>query len=331
MPGTTVKRSEMMRQYITRRLIQMIPILIGISILLFFILQLAPGDIFSTMMNPHMTAEMKEELRHQLHLDQPVYIQYFYWVQGVLKGDFGDSFYFKQPVTRVINTYIWNSFLLSLVSFILSVIISIPIGVISATRQYSRFDYFFTVVALIGISIPSFYFGLLLIKWFAVDLKLFPVSGMITPGANPAGVEKAADVLYHMALPCIVLTLSNVAGLMRYTRSSMLEVIRQDYIKTARAKGLREKVVIYKHALRNAMIPVITIFGMWLPGLFSGAIITESIFNWPGIGPIELLAVNNRDYPLLMGINLILALLTLLGNLIADITYALIDPRIRLK
>jgi len=320
-----------MRQYITRRLIQMIPILIGISILLFFILQLAPGDIFSTMMNPHMTAEMKEELRHQLHLDQPVYIQYFYWVQGVLKGDFGDSFYFKQPVTRVINTYIWNSFLLSLVSFILSVIISIPIGVISATRQYSRFDYFFTVVALIGISIPSFYFGLLLIKWFAVDLKLFPVSGMITPGANPAGVEKAADVLYHMALPCIVLTLSNVAGLMRYTRSSMLEVIRQDYIKTARAKGLREKVVIYKHALRNAMIPVITIFGMWLPGLFSGAIITESIFNWPGIGPIELLAVNNRDYPLLMGINLILALLTLLGNLIADITYALIDPRIRLK
>jgi Binding-protein-dependent transport system inner membrane component. len=321
----------MMRQYITRRLIQMIPILIGISILLFFILQLAPGDIFSTMMNPHMTAEMKEELRHQLHLDQPVYIQYFYWVQGVLKGDFGDSFYFKQPVTRVINTYIWNSFLLSLVSFILSVIISIPIGVISATRQYSRFDYFFTVVALIGISIPSFYFGLLLIKWFAVDLKLFPVSGMITPGANPAGVEKAADVLYHMALPCIVLTLSNVAGLMRYTRSSMLEVIRQDYIKTARAKGLREKVVIYKHALRNAMIPVITIFGMWLPGLFSGAIITESIFNWPGIGPIELLAVNNRDYPLLMGINLILALLTLLGNLIADITYALIDPRIRLK
>ncbi|TZE82371.1 ABC transporter permease [Calorimonas adulescens] len=320
-----------MRQYITRRLIQMIPILIGISILLFFILQLAPGDIFSTMMNPHMTAEMKEELRHQLHLDQPVYIQYFYWVRGVLKGDFGDSFYFKQPVTRVINTYIWNSFLLSLVSFILSVIISIPIGVISATRQYSRFDYFFTVVALIGISIPSFYFGLLLIKWFAVDLKLFPVSGMITPGANPAGVEKAADVLYHMALPCIVLTLSNVAGLMRYTRSSMLEVIRQDYIKTARAKGLREKVVIYKHALRNAMIPVITIFGMWLPGLFSGAIITESIFNWPGIGPIELLAVNNRDYPLLMGINLILALLTLLGNLIADITYALIDPRIRLK
>ncbi|MDI6600621.1 MAG: ABC transporter permease [Thermoanaerobacteraceae bacterium] len=320
-----------MRQYITRRLIQMIPILIGISILLFFILQLAPGDIFSTMMNPHMTAEMKEELRHQLHLDQPAYIQYFYWVQGVLKGDFGDSFYFKQPVTRVINTYIWNSFLLSLVSFILSVIISIPIGVISATRQYSRFDYFFTVVALIGISIPSFYFGLLLIKWFSVDLKLFPVSGMMTPGVNFVGMEKAADILYHMALPCIVLTLSSVAGLMRYTRSSMLEVIRQDYIKTARAKGLRERVVIYKHALRNAMIPVITIFGMWLPGLFSGAIITESIFNWPGIGPIELLAVNNRDYPLLMGINLILALLTLLGNLIADITYALVDPRIRLK
>lgn len=320
-----------MRQYITRRLLQMIPILIGISILLFFILQLAPGDMFSSMVNPHMTAEVKAELRHQLHLDQPSYIQYFYWMQGILKGDFGESFYFKQPVTRVINTYIWNSFLLSLVSFVLSVIISIPIGVISATKQYSRFDYFFTVIALIGISIPSFYFGLLLIKWFSVDLKLFPVSGMSTAGLDLTGFAEAKDVLYHMTLPCIVLTLSSVAGLMRYTRSSMLEVIRQDYIKTARAKGLKERVVIYKHALRNAMIPVITIFGMWLPGLFSGAIITESIFNWPGIGPIELLAVNNRDYPLLMGINLILALLTLLGNLIADITYALVDPRIRLK
>ncbi len=320
-----------MRQYITRRLIQMIPILIGVSILLFCILQMAPGDILSANVNPHMTAEIKQELRHQMHLDQPAYVQYFYWMKGVVKGDFGDSYYFKQPVTTVIKTYIWNSFILSLVSFILSVIISIPIGVVSATRQYSKFDYFFTVVALIGISIPAFYFGLLLIKWFAVDLHAFPVSGMSTPGTNLRGIGAAGDTLYHMFLPCLVLTLGSVAELMRYTRSSMLEVIKQDYIKTARAKGLKEKVVIYKHALRNAMIPVVTIFGMWLPSLFSGAILTESIFNWPGIGPIELLAVNNRDYPLLMGINLILALLTLLGNLLADITYALIDPRIRLK
>lgn len=320
-----------MRQYITRRLIQMIPILIGVSILLFCILQMAPGDILSANINPHMTAEIKEELRHQMHLDQPTYVQYFYWIKGVLKGDFGDSYYFKQPVTTVIKSYIWNSFILSLVSFILSIIISIPIGVVSATRQYSKFDYFFTVLALIGISIPAFYFGLLLIKWFAVDLHVFPVSGMSTPGANLKGIGATGDMLYHMFLPCLVLTLGSVAELMRYTRSSMLEVIKQDYIKTARAKGLKEKAVIYKHALRNAMIPVVTIFGMWLPSLFSGAILTESIFNWPGIGPIELLAVNNRDYPLLMGINLILALLTLLGNLIADITYALIDPRIRLK
>ncbi|MCX7694269.1 MULTISPECIES: ABC transporter permease [Caloramator] len=320
-----------MRQYITRRLLQMIPVLIGVSIIIFLIFQAAPGDALTGMMDPKMSYETKQKLRKQLHLDEPGIIQYKYWVQNVLKGDFGESFYFKQPVGKVMNTYIWNSFYLSLASFILSVLIAIPIGVISATRQYSFMDYFFTVFALIGISMPSFFFGLLLIKWFAVDIKLFPVSGMMTAGSTAVGFAKFKDVMYHMTLPLIVLTLGSVAGLMRYTRSSMLEVIRQDYVRTARAKGLREKVVIYKHALRNALIPVVTIFGMWLPGLFSGAMITEAIFNWPGIGPIELLAVNNRDYPLLMGINMLLAFLTLLGNLIADVTYALVDPRIRLK
>ncbi len=320
-----------MRQYITRRLLQMIPVFIGVSIVIFFILQLAPGDALTGKMDPKLSAERKQELRHQMGLDLPVHQQYLRWAGAVIKGDLGESTNFKQPVGRVMNTYIWNSFYLSILSLILSVLISIPIGVISATKQYSKFDGFFTVFALIGISMPSFFFGMLLIKVFSVDLRLLPVSGMTTAGSTATGISYGLDVARHMILPLIVLTLGSVAGLMRYTRSSMLEVIRQDYIRTARAKGLKEKVVIYKHALRNGLIPVITILGFWLPTLFSGAFITENIFIWPGIGPIAIGAVNGRDYPLLMGINLLFAALTLIGNLIADVTYAVVDPRIRLK
>lgn len=320
-----------MRQYLTRRFLQLIPVLFGISLIIFLIFAMAPGDAISGINDPNMTAQRKAELRHQLHLDEPKIVQYGYWIKGVLKGNLGESFYFKQPVNQVMNTYIWNSFLLSLVSFLLSVLLAIPIGVVSAVKQYSGFDSFFTVLALLGISMPSFFFGLLLIKWFAVDLQIFPVSGMTTPGSHLTGIGNILDIAKHIVLPMTVLTLANVAGLMRYTRSSMLEVIRQDYIRTARAKGLKEKVVIYKHALRNGLIPVITLLGQWLPALFSGAIITESIFGWPGIGPIELIAVNNRDYYLLMGVNVFLAMLTLLGNLIADIAYAIVDPRIRLR
>lgn len=320
-----------MRQYITRRLLQMIPVLIGVSIVIFLILQLAPGDALTGKMDPHLTPERKQELRQQMGLDLPAYKQYVRWAGGVIHGDFGESTNFKQPVGKVMNTYIWNTFYLAILSLILSVLISIPIGVVSATKQYSKFDGFFTVFALIGISMPSFFFGMLLIKIFAVDLKILPVSGMSTAGSTVVGISYGLDVARHMILPLIVLTLSSVAGLMRYTRSSMLEVIRQDYIRTARAKGLKEKVVIYKHALRNGMIPVITLLGFWLPALFSGAFITESIFGWPGIGPIEIAAVSGRDYPLLMGVNILFAVLTLVGNLIADVTYAVVDPRIRLK
>lgn len=320
-----------MRQYITRRLLQMIPVLIGVSVLIFFIVKLAPGDALTGKMDPRITPERKQELRHQMGLDLPVHKQYFRWAGGVLSGDFGESTNFKQPVGKVMNTYIWNSFYLSIFSLILSVLISIPIGVISATKQYSKFDGFFTIFALVGISMPSFFFGMLLIKIFSVDLQILPVSGMTTAGSTAAGIAYGLDVARHMLLPLIVLTLGSVAGLMRYTRSSMLEVIRQDYIRTARAKGLKEKVVIYKHALRNGMIPVITLLGFWLPALFSGAFITESIFIWPGIGPIAINAVSGRDYPLLMGINILFAVLTLIGNLIADVTYAVVDPRIRLK
>lgn len=321
-----------MFKYILKRLLQIIPTMIGVSFVIFLIFSMVPGDFLSANMDPNLSPERREELRDMYHLNDPKPVQYYYWLKGVVtEGDFGESFYFKKPVKEVMKDYIPNSFLLGAVSLLLGLIIAVPIGIVSATKQYSIFDKFFTVFALIGISMPTFFFGLILIKYLGVEAGLFPISGMSEAGSSATGISHIIDVLKHMIMPLIVLTLASVGGWMRYTRSSMLEVIRQDYIRTARAKGLKEKVVIYKHALRNALIPVVTLLGMSIPGLFSGATLTESIFNWPGIGPVQLLAVNNRDYYLLMGLNITLALLTLFGNLIADIIYASVDPRIRLK
>ncbi len=320
-----------MRQYITRRLLEMIPVIIGVSIILFALFAFAPGDAVDNIQNPRMSEEKKAELRRQYGLEGSIPERYWNWAKKAVKFDFGDSIKHKMPVRKVINTYVWNSFYLSIASFLFSVILAVPIGVVSATKQYSGFDKFFTVFALLGISIPSFFFGMLLIKWLAIDIKAFPVSGMTSTGISKTGMSHVLDVMHHMFLPFLVLSLSSVASLMRYTRTSMLEVIRQDYVRTARSKGLSEKVVVYKHALRNALIPVITILGFYLPSLFGGAIITEQIFAWPGIGKISIDAINSRDYPLLMGFEMLLALLTLLGNLLADITYAFVDPRIRLK
>lgn len=320
-----------MRQYITRRLLEMIPVLIGISFLLFIIFAMAPGDAVDNIQNPNLSQERILELKKQYGLVGNPVERYFNWAKKAVQFDFGKSIKHKQEVSEVINTYVWNSFWLSLLSFLLSTIISIPIGVVSATKQYSGFDKFFTVFALFGTSIPSFFFGMVLIKIFAVDLMIFPVSGMTSLGTSTTGLAYVADVVKHMFLPLMVLTLISLAGLMRYTRTAMLEVIRQDYIRTARSKGLSEKVVIYKHALRNAMIPIVTILAMQLPSLFGGAILTEQVFGWPGIGKVSIEAINGRDYPLLMGFDVLMALLTLFGNLIADIAYALVDPRIRLK
>lgn len=321
-----------MFNYVVRRVLQMIPTMIGVSFVIFLIFAMAPGDFLSSNMDPNLSPERREEIREMYHLNDPKPVQYFYWMKGVVtEGTFGESFYFKKPVTEVMKDYIPNSFILGAASLILGLLIAVPIGIVSATKQYSVFDKVFTVFALIGISMPSFFFGLILIKYLGVDLGLFPISGMTEPGSTATGLPYIMDVLKHMTLPLIVLTLGSVGGWMRYTRSSMLEVVRQDYIRTARAKGLKEKIVIYKHALRNALIPVVTLLGMSIPGLFSGATLTETIFNWPGVGPVQLLAVNNRDYYLLMGLNLTLAFLTLFGNLIADIIYGAVDPRIRLK
>jgi peptide/nickel transport system permease protein len=321
-----------MGQYLVRRMLQMIPILIGVSIVIFIIFDAAPGNYIDSQNNPNLTAEREAKLRELYGLDKPLVPRYLTWAGNAFRGQLGDSLKYKRPVVSVIKDHIWNSFTLSASAFVLSTLIAIPIGVVSATKQYSIFDSVFTVIALIGISLPSFFFGLLLIKFFALPpLQLLPVSGMTRAGSLTTGIPRMLEVLRHMILPLTVLTFMNVGGLMRFTRTSVLEVIRQDYIRTARAKGLNERVVIYKHALRNAMIPIITILAMSLPSLFAGAIITERIFAWPGIGSIAFSALQVRDYPFLMGFNMFMALLTLLGNLIADISYAMVDPRIRLR
>ena len=320
-----------MGKYILRRLLQQIPIMLGVSILVFSIIQLAPGDpLASYMQNPNMTIAQMEALKEAYGLNASPVQQYFSYMKNALKGEFGYSIQLKQPVSKLIAERLGATFFIAFGSLLISVLIAIPIGVISATKQYSFIDYAGTIFALAGISIPIFFFAILMKKWFAIDLRWFPLSGFVSPGKNYVGINKIMDILNHSFLPLIVLGLAGAGSLMRYTRSSMLEVIRQDYVRTARAKGLKERVVIYKHALRNALIPVITLLGFTLPGLFSGAITTEIMFSLPGMGRLQYNAVLHRDYPIMMGTNLFLAIFTLIGNLLADISYAAVDPRIRL-
>lgn len=321
-----------MIQYIVRRLLQMIPIIIGISFIIFGIFALAPGDfIDANMSTSNMTAERIEELKEVYGLTGPIHERYAKWASRALVGDWGQSLQFKKPVMDVIDDYIWNSFILSVLAQFISILIAVPIGVLSATKQYSFFDKFFTVFAFIGLALPSFFMGLVCMKIFAVDMKVLPLGGLVTAGANYTGWAHIKDMALHLIMPVFVLGFLGIGSLVRYTRTAMLEVIKQDYIRTARAKGLSERTVIYKHAFRNALIPIITLLGLMLPSLFSGAILTETIFAYPGIGKIALGAILKRDYFLLMGFNMLMAILTLTGNLIADLLYAAADPRVRLK
>lgn len=320
-----------MSQFIIRRLLQMIPTLIGISIIVFVISQMVPGDYITATQNPNMTNERAEQLRAIYGLDKPPVQQYFVWVKNMITGDLGESFQHKMPVTEVISTYVWNSFIIAFVSTFLSWIIAAFVGVFSAQYQYSWFDKIVTLLVFLCMSLPSFFIGLLAIKYFALDLKLFPIGGMTTAGLNASGWAYLKDLATHMILPVTVLTTLSVGSLTRYFRTGMLEVIRQDYIRTARAKGLKERTVIFKHAFRNALLPAITLLGFELPALFGGAMILEQVFTWPGIGQVYLASLNMRDYPLMLGFTMFLAVLTLIGNLISDILYGVADPRIRLK
>ncbi len=319
-----------MKNYIIRRLLQMIPVFVGIIFILFVLLEMSPGTPVSHMMNPKMTVEQKQELLTKMGLDKPWYERFITWFKEAAQGNLGQSVKHKKPVTDVIKDFIGPTLLLSLTSLIFAVLIGIPIGILSATKQYSFADNALTVFSLIGISLPAFFFALLLLKYLAVDIQIFPLFGLqnATLRTNSAFV-KFMDIAWHLVLPTLVLGLSQAATFMRYTRSSMLEVIRQDYIRTARSKGLKEKVVIYKHALRNAMIPIVTLLAFSIPGLLSGAVMTETIFALPGLGKTSVDASMTKNIPLILGINAMLAMLVLLSTLIGDIMYAVVDPRVR--
>lgn len=320
-----------MRQYIIRRVFISIFVLFGVSFLLYAIIRLMPGDFItvSSSGNPGITAEMQDNLRELYGLDKGIVGGYFSWIKDAARGDFGDSFIFKKPVLEVINDKMWVSFALAFTAFILQIIIAIPLGVVAATKQYSKTDYAIVAVALAGISLPSFFFAAILQRVFAIGLEVLPLQGMVTARANYEGFALILDMAKHFILPITVFVVTGMGSLLRYTRNNMLEVMSADYVRTARAKGVSEKNVIGRHAFRNTLIPIVTLLGGSIPGLFAGAIITEGIFSIDGIGKTGLQAVQQGDIPFLMGYFMFLAILTLAGTLLSDILYAVVDPRVR--
>lgn len=320
-----------MAKYLLKRLLNLIPVILIISLILFMILKLMPGDTVSAYLGQRkVTEEQRQMMIQNLGLDQPIFVQYVKWLWQSLQGNLGESLIHRKPVVEIMGSFIWNSFMLNIVAFIAAFAVSIPVGIKSAVKKYSLYDNAWNVFSLMGISLPSFFFGLLLIFGFGVFLQIFPLNGMVTAGYLHAnGFERALDILWHMVLPATVLMIIDVASLTKYMRNSMLEVIKQDYVRTAKAKGLKDKVVIYRHAFRNAMLPLVTLLGLYIPGLFSGAVILETIFIWPGIGRVLFEAITRRDYMLLMASNMMFAVLLLIGNLLADIGYAMVDPRIK--
>ncbi|MGE5673160.1 MAG: ABC transporter permease [Mycobacterium leprae] len=314
-----------MRNYIVRRLLQVIPIMLGVSVILFFIVHSTPGTPFAYLLGPKVDPSIKQKLMEQMGFNDPLPMQYIRWFKETITGHLGFSIRSGIPVSTLIHQRLGNTLILTSGAFVISLLLAIPIGVLSATKQYSFVDYAVTSFSFMGISLPSFFAALLAIYLFAVKWHIFPMNGITTPGED----FSIGDMLYHLILPCITLALRDIASYSRFCRSSMLEVMRQDYVRTARSKGLAERVVVYKHALRNGLIPVITLIGFSLPGLFGGAIIFETLFTWPGMGLLSFSAVNDRDYPVLMATNLLFAILVIIGNLVADILYAVVDPRIR--
>jgi peptide/nickel transport system permease protein len=324
-----------MLRYIAKRLIFMAPLLVGITIICFTVMHLAPGSPtdLQTQMNPRASAKAQERLRAMYDLDKPLYHQYWIWVKKLAVLDLGQSFSTDhRPVSNKILERLPITILLNCLSLTLILAIAIPIGVLSAVHQNSLFDKLTGVFVFIGFAIPTFWLALLLMILFGVQLGWLPISGIRSLNYEylPSGAA-VWDLIKHLILPVLLSAFGGLAGLSRYMRSNMLEVIRQDYIMTARAKGLSERVVIYKHALRNALLPVITILGLSIPGLIGGSVIFETIFAIPGMGQLFYMSVMARDYPVVMGILFIGAVLTLLGNLIADVSYAVADPRIRVS
>jgi peptide/nickel transport system permease protein len=322
-----------MINYLLKRLLMMIPLLVGITVITFAVIHLTPGEPveMQVAMNPRVSAEARERLRKFYELDKPLHVQYYHWVSRLARFDFGRSFSPDgRPVMAKIRERMPITISLNLIALVLEFGLAIPIGVMAATHRDGPLDRWTTVFVFLGFATPLFWLCLLLMYLFGVKLGWLPISGLHSLGFAAHGFWwRAWDLTRHLLLPISVATFGSLAGLSRYMRSGMLEVLGQEYITTARAKGLPERVVIYRHALRNALLPAITLLGLSVPGLIGGSVIFESIFSIPGMGQLFYQGVMARDYPLVMGILVITAVLTLIGNLLADVTYALADPRIR--
>src|SRR3954464_2551550 len=332
--------------YLIRRVLGAIPLLLGILTLIFFIIHIAPGDPTARFINPNVSPRVIEQMRHNLGLDQPLHIQYVKWLWSFIRGDFGYSFGLQQPIGQILPGILWNTLQLTLVALVMIFVVGMLVGIVQAVRQYSLADNVLSFVALFFYSMPSFWFALMLILLFSLKANQvfalhpdwgrwfgwlqFPASGMTSVGYEYLGTGgKIADRFKHLFLPAVALGIGNAAGVARYMRGSMLEVIHQDFIRTARAKGLSERAVIFKHALRNALIPIITLLGLYLPFLLSGAVLVETIFGWPGMGRAIVDAILQRDYPMVMATSFVIAAMVVVGNLISDVLYAVVDPRIR--
>jgi peptide/nickel transport system permease protein len=315
-----------MAKYLLTRSIQNVVLLWLVSMIGFGILYLAPGGPLAQFaLVPGMSQAQLTKIAEQMGLDRSIPAQYWEWFTRLLSGDWGHSFRDGQAVLAVIASHLWSTLELMASSTILAILLGTWIGVLGAIRRYSLFDYLATVGAMIALSIPTFWFGLITIYIFSVELKWLPGGNMYTIGNG-----SVLDYLHHLIAPCLVLALVTIATWSRYMRSSMLEVINQDYIRTAHAKGAPERVVLIHHAIRNALLPMITIAGMQLPTVLSGALVTETVFTWPGMGRLFLDSLSYRDYPVVMGILMFSAVLVLIGNMLADALYAVCDPRIRL-
>lgn len=319
-----------MYKFIARRILQFIPMLFLVSVIVYALAYFAPGDpLTGKMMDPNIPKDVYEERREALGLNDPIYMQYGRWLSSVSTGDLGMSMmYTGKSVADLIKARIMNTVYLSTFALFITIIISLPLGIYSARKPYSLLDYSTTTFAFLGLATPSFFAGLIAIYVFAFQLGWLPSQGTITT-IGLTGFDLFIDKIKHLILPGFTLGLSSTAIYMRYMRTEMLDVMGSDFIRTARAKGLSNNSVLYKHTLRNALIPIITLLGFEFGTLLSGAVITEAIYVYPGIGTLFLTSILNRDYPIIMAINLILAVTILVGNLLADIFYAVADPRIR--
>lgn len=315
--------------YILKRLIQAIPLLVAVIVLNFFIIHLAPGDPIQLLLRDVSDERLVEQMRREYGLDRPVYIQLYNYIFSVSKGNLGYSIHYNRPVLDLVLEHLWPTLLLMLSALTIATILGIILGVYAAIRPFSKVDNAIAFASLAGYSLPIFWFGQILVLVFSVHLDLFPSGGMYNLREQQTGINHIIDVLYHLTLPAICFASYDLAFICRITRTSMIEVIRKDYVTTARSKGLSERIVVIKHMLRNALIPVVTVIGMSLGLLFAGSVLTETVFSWPGLGRLTFESISARDYPVLMGIFIVVTIAVIIGNFIADVLYSVLDPRIR--